>query len=214
MTLTEEDALALQECIAAGGVAVFPADTVYGLACDPTSSTAIARLYELKGRPEQKPCAVLFGSLDGAAPTLQSLRDRTAAAARALLPGPVTLLLANRERRYPLACDPSGADPEAPLGVRVPAWPDRLASLHTLATPLMQSSANISGEPPALRLSDVAAEIRSRADLLLDGGELPGIASTIVDLRRFEEHGDWRVMRAGALSEAGVALRLAEAASG
>jgi len=64
--LTAADAQAFERCVADGGVALFPADTVYGLACDPESSAAVQRLYELKGRPTDKPAAVMFFALDGA----------------------------------------------------------------------------------------------------------------------------------------------------
>ena len=75
---------AFERCIAGGGVVVFPADTVYGLACDPETSGAVARLYELKGRPPDKPAAVMFFAL--AAPARARRRARAALAER-LLPG-------------------------------------------------------------------------------------------------------------------------------
>jgi L-threonylcarbamoyladenylate synthase len=209
--LSADDALALEECIAAGGVALFPADTVYGLACDPGCADAIARLYGLKGRVAGKPSAVLFASIAAASPVLDSLPAPTAAAARALLPGPVTLLLPNPSRRYALACDPTGESPAAPLGIRVPSWPDRLSALAAVLTPLMQSSANLAGEPPALTLADVPATIRRRADIVIDGGELPGVASTVIDLEPVAGDRRWRIIRRGALSEEAVAATLSAA---
>ncbi|MHB1468981.1 MAG: L-threonylcarbamoyladenylate synthase [Solirubrobacteraceae bacterium] len=209
--LSSADAEALERCIADGGVALFPADTVYGLACDPESAAAIAALYALKGRPEEKPSAILYGSVRAAAPTLATLRPRTAAAARALLPGPVTLLLPNPNRLHRRVCDPAGADPDAPLGVRVPSWPRRLAALAALRLPIMQSSANLSGQPPALAFSAVEPSIRQGVDVALDGGRLPGIASTVIDLRRFEQDRDWTLVRAGALPEDAVATALERA---
>ena len=87
----------LGECVARGGVAVFPADTVYGLACDPENADAVARLYELKGRPPDKPAAVMFFDMD-----LPSVGPRTRALMERLLPGGVTLLLPNPAGLYPL----------------------------------------------------------------------------------------------------------------
>ena len=105
---------------------------------------------------------------------LPDLRDRERAALGALLPGPVTLLLPNPARRFPLAGGPGEGGAEA-LGVRVPAWSPPLAALGTVSVPVvLQSSANRSGEPDARRLLDVPASIRAAADLVLDGGELPG----------------------------------------
>ena len=89
-----EDARRLEECVAAGGVAVFPADTVYGLCCDPLNESAVRRLYELKGRPAERPAAVMFFSPSPLFAALADLGDRERSALRALLPGPVTLLLA------------------------------------------------------------------------------------------------------------------------
>src|SRR5437763_17170603 len=91
-------------CISVGGVAVFPADTVYGLACDPANRVAVERLYLLKRRPLDKPSAVMFFDLDVALDALPDLGQRTRAAIGRLLPGGVTLLLPNPAGRFPLAC--------------------------------------------------------------------------------------------------------------
>jgi L-threonylcarbamoyladenylate synthase len=181
-------AQAFANTISEGGVVVFPADTVYGLACDPESSAAVDRLYSLKGRPPEKPAAVMFFAV---APALDAVAvgPRTRAALQRLLPGGVTLLLPNPEHRFPLACGP---DPET-LGLRVPDAP----LLADVAVPVLQSSANASGGADARRLEDVPEPIRAGADLVLDGGELPGTPSTVVDLRGYEESGAWTIVRAG-----------------
>jgi L-threonylcarbamoyladenylate synthase len=200
--LTAADVDALRERVARDGVIVFPADTVYGLGCDPTSEPAVRRLYELKGRPPARPAAVMFFALDLALDALPELRPREQAALRALLPGPLTLLLPNRERRFPLACGPDpGPDPGGSeiLGLRVPSLPADLAALAALDRPLLQSSANLSGGSEARRLLDVPVSIRTGADLTLDGGELPGLASTVLDLRDYARSGEWRVVRKGPL---------------
>jgi len=191
---------AFEHCIAAGGVAVFPADTVYGLACDPTSREAIARLYALKGRPADKPAAVMFFSLERALDALPELGPRTRRALEALLPGAVTLLLPNPLARYPLAC---GHDPWT-LGLRVPA-PGALADV---AVAVMQSSANPAGGADPRSLDEVDAAIRDGADLVVDAGPLPGTPSTVIDVRAYGSHGTWEVLREGALSRAEVAAAL------
>ncbi|MFI5009263.1 MAG: L-threonylcarbamoyladenylate synthase [Solirubrobacterales bacterium] len=193
MMLTSGDARDLEACMASGGVALFPADTVYGLGCDPGNRTAVERIYELKGRPAVRPAAVMFFSLDLALAALPELEERECAALRALLPGPLTLLLPNRKRRFPLACGPD----RDTLGVRVPLLEGPLAALRAVRVPVVQSSANISGEADVRRLADIPASLRDGADLLLDGGELPGTASTVVDLRAYEELGEWRIVRPG-----------------
>lgn len=211
-SLETADALALQDCLARGGVAVFPTDTVYGLACDPGSPAALARLYELKGRPPAKPAAVMCFSLAAALGELEELPPRTRVAVQALLPGPVTLLLPNPRRRFPLACEPGGtsASPPAPLGLRVPSWPTKLAVLQAVQGPALQSSANLSGGQAPRCLSEVPKAMREGADLVIDAGQLPGVASTVIDLHDYEAHGAWRVVRQGALSEAEVAKLLAD----
>ena len=201
MTLTPNDAETFERCIAVGGVALFPADTVYGLACEPDMDEAVARLYRLKGRQPDKPAAVMFFALDLALAAVPELGERTRAALETLLPGGLTVLLPNPERRYPLACGP---DPTT-LGLRVPALSPTLAALHSVRWPVLQSSANHAGGPDAHDLAGVPEDIRRDVDLVLDGGALPGTSSTVVDLRAFERTRDWRILREGAVSSGQIA---------
>jgi len=181
----------LERCVRSGGVAVFAADTVYGLACAPDDEAAVRRLYELKGRRPDKPAAVMFFALEPALAALPELGPRTRLLLAELLPGGLTVLLPNPGRRFPLACGP---DPTT-LGLRVPALP----ALEPVAVPVLQSSANLAGGPDARRLEDVPETIRRGADVVLDGGELPGVASTVVDLRDYEPQAAWRIVREGAV---------------
>ena len=185
-----------------GGIAVFPADTVYGLACDAgNTGDAIRRLYTLKGRPLGKPSAVMFFELETALGALPELGDRTRDALQRLMPGQVSVLLANPERRFPLAC---GADPST-LGLRVPVVP----ALAGVRWPVLQSSANLAGGPEARTLQEVPELLRAGADMVIDGGELPGTPSTVIDLREYEHEGGWSITRAGAVTddEVDAALR-------
>jgi L-threonylcarbamoyladenylate synthase len=202
--VTAEDVATFERCIAVGGVALFPSDTVYGLATEPDSKEGRRRLYELKGRSQDVPAAVMFFALDLALEALPQLGARTRAAVGALLPGPLTLLLSNPARRYPLACGP---DPQR-LGLRVPVLSGALAPLSAVKWPVLQSSANRSGGPDPRRVEDVEGHIRSGVDLQLDGGALPGVASTVVDLTGFEANGEHTVVRVGALSAETVAAAL------
>ncbi len=187
-----------------GGVAVFPADTVYGLACEPSDKEAVRRLYALKGRVPDKPAAVMFFQPSLALAALPELGPRTRDALLALLPGPVTLLLPNPTHRYPLACGP---DPDT-LGLRVPDLPDALAALRVVKWPVLQSSANLSGGADPRDLSEVPASLREDADLVLDGGPVAGTASTVVDLRVYEADGTWTIKREGAVAAATITARL------
>jgi L-threonylcarbamoyladenylate synthase len=201
------DAARLQECVSGGGLAVFPTDTVYGVCCDPDDEPAARRMYELKGRPVARASAVMYFSLEPALETLGELLDAERRALRALLPGPVTVLLANRVPRFTAACR---SDP-ATVGLRVPRLPGDLDALGAISGAVMQSSANISGEPDARSLADVPRGLLDGVDLVLDGGELPGTRSTVIDLRDFARERRWHLLREGALSMDDVRELLAPA---
>lgn len=188
---------ALERTIAGGGVAVFPADGLYGLACDPLDAAAIERIHRIKGRDDGKPSAVMYFSPLAMRELVAGLGPRTREAVGALLPGPVTLVVANRERRYPLACR---ADPQR-LGIRLIEGP-----LAGAMCPLFQTSANLSGEPAPGGFATVPAEIVAAADLAIDGGELTGLPSTVIDLSGYDESGEWEILREGGLPRS-AALR-------
>jgi len=206
--LSEDDAGRLAECVAGGGVAVFPSDTVYGICCDPENERAARRLYELKGRPAARASAVMFFALDPALAMLSELPEAEKLALQVLLPGPLTLLLATPAQRFAPACR---TDPLT-LGLRVPRLPEALRALATITIPVMQSSANESGQPDARTLAEVPEAMREGADLVLDGGELGGTPSTVIDLRDLGAHGRWHVLREGALARGEVEAALAKLA--
>ena len=191
---------ALTATIVSGGIAVFPADGLYGLACDPLKADAIARLHALKGRDDGKPSAVLFFSPLILRELVSSLGEPTRAALGALLPGPVTVVVHNPERRYPLACR---EDPER-LGIRLIESP-----LAGVATPLFQTSANLAGEPAPSRFEDVPRGIVEGADLAIDGGALTGQPSTVVDVTGLELGGGWEILREGGMPASEIEHRLA-----
>jgi L-threonylcarbamoyladenylate synthase len=192
-----------ERCIAVGGVALFPADTVYGLATEPDSREGVYRLYRLKGRRPDKPAAVMFFRLEPALEALPELPGRTRNALERLLPAGLTVLLPNPAHRFPLACGPN---PDV-LGLRVPRLETALAPLAGMTWPVLQSSANVSGGPDARRLEEVDERVRAGVDLVLDGGELPGTPSTVLDLTGYHEDGRFAIAREGA-----VARRQIEAA--
>jgi L-threonylcarbamoyladenylate synthase len=191
---------ALERTIAAGGVVLFPSDGLYGLACDPLDAAAIARIHEIKGRDDGKPSAVMYFSPLAMRELVEGLGPRTRDAVGALLPGPVTLVVDNPDHRYPLACR---ADPSR-LGVRLIGGP-----LAGAMCPLFQTSANRSGEPASGSFEQVPAEIVAGVDVAIDGGELTGKPSTVVDLTAFDQTGGWTILREGALSAAELAQALA-----
>jgi L-threonylcarbamoyladenylate synthase len=196
---------ALERCVGEGGVAVFPADTLYGLACDPLRSEAIERIHAIKGRGERKPSAVMYFSPLAMRELVSGLGPRTRDAVGALLPGPVTLVVANPERRYPLACR---EDLER-LGVRLIEGP-----LAGAMTPIFQTSANLSGEPAPTSFDWIDAEILGAADLAIDAGQLIGEPSTVVDVMDIDVGGSWRILREGALPATEVDRSLSAIAAG
>ncbi len=133
------------------------------------------------------------------------LGPRTAAAISALLPGPVTLVVANPGHRYPLACR---EDVER-LGIRLIDGP-----LAGAMCPVFQTSANLSGEPAPHRFGNVANSVLAGVDLAIDGGELTGLPSTVVDIAAIEDDGSWQILRQGALSAGDLASALASVGLG
>ena len=192
----------LDECILRGGVALFPADGLYGLACDPMRADAIERIHRIKGRDDGKPSAVMYFSPLAMREVVAALGPRTRDALGALLPGPVTLVVANPERLYPLACR---EDPER-LGLRLIEGP-----LAGASCAVFQTSANRSGEPAPARFADVDPGIVAAVDLAIDGGELTGMPSTVVDVTAIEAGGEPVILREGALSREEALRRLAPA---
>jgi L-threonylcarbamoyladenylate synthase len=181
---------ALEQCVNDGGVAIFPADTLYGLACDPARPNAIESINALKDRDPAKPSAVMFFSPLAMRELVSALGSRTRDALAALLPGPVTLVVANPERRYPHA----GGDTPERLGVRLIEGP-----LSGATSAVFQTSANRAGQPAPSRFEDIDPEIIGAVDVAIDGGDLGGAPSTVVDLGGIEEDGGWSVLREGAM---------------
>jgi L-threonylcarbamoyladenylate synthase len=194
---------ALERCVGEGGVALFPADTLYGLACDPLDAGAVERIQAIKGRSENKPSAVMYFSPLAMRELVSGLGPRSRAAVGALLPGPLTLVLANPEHRYPLACR---EDPER-LGVRLIGGP-----LAGAMTPVFQTSANRSGSPAPRGFDQIDGEIANAADLAIDGGELIGEPSTVLDISGIDSGGEWTVLREGAVPAAEIERRLGDRA--
>ena len=194
--MTADQVAEFEEVISGGGIAIFPTDTVYGLGTHPDSVEGAHRLYWIKGRSPDRPAAVLFFDLERALAELPDIAPKTRAALDRLMPGAVTVLLPNPSTRFPLAC---GAEPDR-LGLRVPELGERLAKLANISLPILQSSANPTGETDPRSIEDVDPRIRRGADVELDAGLLAGTPSTVIDLTRYEETGESEILREGALT--------------
>jgi L-threonylcarbamoyladenylate synthase len=187
----------VEEAVAAiggGRPVVLPTDTVYGLCTTPLAPQSLARL---KGRGADHPIALLASEVDI---LLELVPELPEAIVRRLLPGRLTLVFPNPEGRFPLLA------PHETIGVRVPKLAGATRRIVTRAGAVAATSANLHGGPDPRRLDEVPETIRERA-VLVDGGELPGVPSTVVDLTGREP----RIVREGAVSEREVLERLASA---
>jgi len=193
-----EDAVS---ALRAGRPVVLPTDTVYGLAASPIESKPVERINELKGRSDQ-PIALIAPSRELLAEWLPESCDRWSSLIKALLPGPYTLVLPNPERRLPWL----SPGREETIGVRVPELPDETQRVLDRFGPVAATSANRHGEPDPRRVEEIPESIRATA-VVIDGGELPGTPSTVLDLSGPEPV----LLRAGA-GDPVRALALARAA--
>jgi L-threonylcarbamoyladenylate synthase len=151
---------------------------VYGLCADAYREPPARKLARLKNRPETQPVAILAADLEVILDAVPELRGRAAVRARALLPGPYTLVLPNPARRYRWL---TGTSPEA-IGIRVPDLAPQARAVLDRVGAVAGTSANLHGLPDPARLEDVPEEIRAGVAAELDGGELPGTPSTVIDL--------------------------------
>jgi L-threonylcarbamoyladenylate synthase len=166
------------EAIRAGRPVILPTDTVYGLCADAYREAAVQALYRLKGRGELQPTALLAADVDVLLDAVPELRGRPGKIARALLPGAYTLILPNPGRRFHWL---TGERPDT-IGVRVPALHGDARAVLDRVGAVAATSANLPGGADPRRLDDVPEELRSGSGAELDAGELPGIASTVLDL--------------------------------
>ncbi|HEY2935273.1 MAG TPA: L-threonylcarbamoyladenylate synthase [Gaiellaceae bacterium] len=162
--------------IKAGKPAIIPTDTVYGLVATPYHEDPVRRLYELKGREEAQPTALVAADLDLLFECVPELRGRAGRIATQLLPGPYTLILSNPAKRYRWL---NGTTPEK-IGVRVPALSGDARAVLDRVGAVAATSANLPGAPEPRTLAEVPEELRAQVPAL-DGGELPGIPSTVID---------------------------------
>jgi L-threonylcarbamoyladenylate synthase len=188
VTSVEEAVAALR----AGDVVVIPTDTVYGLACTPYVEDPVELLSALKRRPSDQPIALVAASVDFLFECVPELRGRAGVLARRLLPGPLTLVLPNPARRYPWL---TGSRPDT-IGIRVPEVEGTGREILDAVGAVAATSANRHGEPDPRRLEEVPELIRAVVAAAVDGGELPGTPSTVLDLTGDEP----RVLREGAVS--------------
>jgi L-threonylcarbamoyladenylate synthase len=167
------------------GIIVYPTDTVYGLGADAFSDDAVLRVYEAKMRPLGKPISVAVSDTEMLC-AIAAVDDFSLDFIGRFLPGPVTVILESRSCIPDILTGGTGR-----IGVRIPAHDLALGIIRGLDSPITATSANISGEKDPTS----PEEVRVPYDLLVNGGALSGLPSTVVDL------GEKRILRKGALAE-------------
>jgi L-threonylcarbamoyladenylate synthase len=187
----------------AGELVVIPTDTVYGLAAAAAGAEPARRLYRLKGRDEIQPTALMSSSVDVLLECIPELRGRMASIVRALLPGPFTLVIPNPATRFGWL---SASRPEA-IGVRVPTLAGPTAEIIERLGVVVATSANLPGGPDPRLLDEVPEQILTGVAVALDGGELPGTPSTVIDLTGSAPE----ILRPGAGDPAAALARIAAA---
>ena len=174
----------------AGGVVIFPTETVYGIGTSVFSLLGIRRIYDLKGRHGRKPLALLVHSLTAATPLVEIIPPEAKRLAEKFWPGPLTIVL----KASALGRLVTGG--LATIGVRIPNHPVALAILKATGIPLATTSVNRSGQKPAVSGKDAAKLFGGKVDCLIDGGPCRvKTASSVIDL----SHYPFTVIREGAI---------------
>ena len=181
-----------------GGVIAYPTETFYALGVDSSNDQAIARIFEVKGRSFQSPIALIAGNEI----QLSQITDQVPDSARRLMsafwPGPLTLVFRAMGTTSSLLTAGTGK-----IGVRISSHAVAQALAFGLGVPITATSANRSGQRECITAEDVANEIGSHLDIILDGGPTPGgQGSTFLDVTQDPP----RVLREGAISRKDLSL--------
>lgn len=180
------------QLLSAGGLVIFPTETVYGLAADALSEEAVRRVWEVKGRPTDKPLPVQVANVEGLRLLWRDVPDHLLPLIRAFMPGALTLVY----WRSALVPDIVTAGVDT-VGVRIPDHPVALELLKAFGRPIVAPSANFSGDPPPSRVEQIPSALLELVDLVIDAGDTGGgVPSTVLDVAVQPA----RVLRAGALS--------------
>ncbi len=164
-----------------GAVLAIPTDTVYGLVCDATNTGAIKKIFRIKQRPKEKILPVFVKDI-ATARRCAYISDQKATFLEKIWPGAVTAIFHHKGKLPKMLTGEIDT-----IGLRIPDSPFLLRVLHDINVPLAQTSANISGMPPAKNAEEVEqsfASAKEKPDILVNGGETSGKPSALVDLTR------------------------------
>ena len=187
----------------AGSLAILPSDTVYGLACLASDAGAIEKIYQVKGRPADKPLALVFSRVESIGELVPDLPEKIREAIGRLLPGPVTAIIHFEEGTAGIEVRGAGS-----VGVRV--IPPPAGDLYRLLPePLAVTSANVSGTTDPVAADEVPAAIMEACEYAVEGGRLDSrTPSTVIDLRPLAAGRPPVILRQGAMSAAEIQERL------
>ncbi len=180
------------DCLRAGGLVIFPTETVYGLGADATDAEAAHRIYAAKGRPSDNPLIVHIAEPREAQKYAKTtpLYDRLASL---FMPGPLTVIMPCRDT-IPRAVTGGLST----VAIRCPAHPIARELLKRAGIPIAAPSANLSGSPSPTRADHVAEDMDGRVDMILDGGECEiGLESTII---KIDDEDSATLLRPGAIT--------------
>ena len=160
-----------------GGVIAFPTDTVYGLGGDAFNSRAVERIYDIKKRPKHQQLPLLIADTSQLTAMAGEIPRIAWFLAERFWPGGLTLVLPKADSL------PAYLSPGRSIALRVPNHPVCLALIQHLGNPIIGTSANISGQAPALTAAEVQQQLGEKIDFIIDGGKCPGgKESTVVDV--------------------------------
>lgn len=172
-----DDLLPAVTALRNGGIVAFPTETFYGLAVDPRSAAAVAKVFELKRRGADQPLPLVASDIDQIADHVGTLTPLATRLASRGWPGPLTLIIP----ASPRLCDAVHLS-TGKVAVRVPSDPVARTLAARVGHAITSTSANISGDPPASTPEQVLMTFASGIDVLIDTGHTPaGLPSTIVD---------------------------------
>jgi L-threonylcarbamoyladenylate synthase len=189
-----DEAIALAvAAMRAGEAVVYPTETFYGVGVDAFAPAALERIFAIKGRDAAKTIALIAHDEAAAFAIAREVPDTARRLARAFWPGPLTIVMPARDGIPEALIGPGGG-----VGVRVSSHPLASALARSLGRPITATSANMAGEAPAQTLAQAQAALGKEIKVFVEGGKLTGGApSTVVEC----SHGDWRILRAGAIAE-------------
>jgi L-threonylcarbamoyladenylate synthase len=178
--------------IRAGGLVVYPTETVYGLGADASSNKAAEKIFELKGRKAEKPIPIAVNSIDMA----RQIAELTPAAEvlfKKFLPGPLMIIVKVKPNVSKLITAGTGK-----VGIRVPNHPVALKLIDFVGGPITSTSANLSGKPAPLTVKEALEQLGGKVDIALDAGKCKlGVPSTVVDATTRK----LKILRKGPISE-------------